>query len=63
MTREVANLIDALIPGVIGLVIIVLPCVIAGKNALDEKITMIRRIGIILVVISIGYVLLKILSR
>ena len=63
MTREVANLIDALIPGLIGLAIIMLPRVFAGKNAVDEKITKIRRIGIILVVISIGYVLLIILSR
>ena len=62
MARELANLIDALIPGIIGIVIVVFPKAFAGKDAPPERRDKIRNIGWILICVSMGYVMLKQMS-
>jgi hypothetical protein len=63
MPRDLANFIDALIPGIAGLAIILFPSTFAGKNPSVEKLKKIKMIGFILVAVSIGYVILKLLSH
>jgi hypothetical protein len=59
MSRDLANLIDALIPGAIGLVLVLFPSLFVGKAATDTKRTKIRGIGVVLIFISIVGVVLK----
>ncbi len=63
MPRELANLVDALIPGIIGVVILLFPRAFAGNNAPEGRRDKIKKFGWILICISLGYIMLKQISR
>ena len=63
MTRNLANIIDALIPAVFGLLICIFPRLFVARGDALEKVNLVRKIGFILVVISALYILIVIFTK